>query len=512
MPNDAQQNTATQSISIALLVPSSTDAQIQRRKHFDKVGLQQLADSLKSPAGMINPILARPVGKTFEIVAGERRWQAAKLAGLETVPVTVRELDDGQVLEVQLIENLQREGLHELHEAEGYDALRKRGINADEIAKRVGKSREYVFTRLKLLALSKDAKAAFYDSKLNFSTALLVARIPGEKLQNEALKVLTNEKDPMSVREAQEYVQEKFMLRLGEAPFDTGAENLVRGALPCGRCPKNTLSAPELFGDVKAGSVGVCTDPPCFKAKTSAALDLKVAAAEKSGQKVIEGAAAKKIFPYGMHSPQGGFKKLDAETYVNGSYVKIKSLLKEGVKPTLVRIINDHSKREELVEVVPESALNKPKQRTSSSSSRSASSPKATPAQKAAAAKEETQTKLLVAVGKAIFAAAPKPFTREELYELADMACDTSFYDDTFGEIVGNKGYPKLDKLNETGLQKIIRIALLTTHLEEGDKDVVFAVAKRHGVDVKKIEASLVAPPADKKTAAAKPKKPAKKK
>jgi ParB/RepB/Spo0J family partition protein len=509
--SEVSQATNIQHVALALLTPSPTEAQAQRRKHFDKVGLQQLADSMKS-VGLVNPILVRPLEKGFEIVAGERRFQAAKIAGLETVPVSVRELDDGQVLELQLIENLQRQGLHELHEAEGYEQLRKRGINAVQIAEKVGKSREYVFTRLKLLALCKEAKAAFYDSKLTFSTALLIARIPGEKMQKEALKELTNENRPMSFRQAQEFVQNNFMLRLGDAPFDAAAENLVKGAMPCARCPKNTLAQPELFGDVKAGSVGVCTDPPCFQSKVAAAIDIKVKAAEGAGQKVIEGGAAKKIFPYGTHYAQGGFKKLDGEVWVGGRSVPVKSMLKEGVKPTLVRIVDENDDRLKLIEVVPESALKMPKRSSSSSSSSSrSSSSKVSAADKAREEKANAERKLLVAVAKAIHTKAPKPFTFDELFKIAETVFESSHGDDAL-EIIGSKtAYPQFDKLNEAGLQRAIRGMLLAAHIDEGDKGVVFAEAKRHGVDVEKIKAELAAPAADKaKPAAAKGNKAAK--
>ena len=115
-------------LPLAALTFSQTRAQIERREHFDKAALTELADSIKN-VGVVQPILVRPFrdemvnGEAFEVVAGERRVLAARQAGLEEILGTVRDLTDEQVLELQLVENLQRQDLHELAEAEGYEAL-----------------------------------------------------------------------------------------------------------------------------------------------------------------------------------------------------------------------------------------------------------------------------------------------------------------------------------------------------------------------------------------------------
>lgn len=173
------------------------------RKHFDKDALAELASSVKSH-GVMQPILVRPHPSrrpdevseiAFEIVAGERRYRAAKLAGLASIPAIVRELTDVQTLEMQVIENLQRSDLHPLEEAEGYEQLMKlHKQTADELAVKVGKSKGYVYARIKLLALSPAARKAFYDGDLVPSVATFIARIPGHALQDKALKEVT-EKD-----------------------------------------------------------------------------------------------------------------------------------------------------------------------------------------------------------------------------------------------------------------------------------------------------------------------------
>ncbi len=289
-----------QSVLLAHLVLSETGAQSERRKRFDKGALSELAESIRT-VGLLQPIVVRrPVNAAngmFEIVAGERRAIAAKAAGLSEITCSVRELTDQQVLEVQLIENLQREGLHELVEAEGYEQLMKLGLTVDDLVAKVGKSKAYVYGRLKLTALGKAARKAFNDNQISASIALLIARLPDDDSQETALKTIGDSRlnygTPMTYREAAQYVHETFMLKLGGALFPTGDADLVPAAGPCSKCPKRTGNQPELFGDVKGADV--CTDPGCFKAKTAAWNRQQVAKAKETGSPVITGAAARKI-------------------------------------------------------------------------------------------------------------------------------------------------------------------------------------------------------------------------
>lgn len=303
-------------VTLEQLQVSTTDSQAERRKHFNKEAMAELADSIKE-IGLLSPIIARPVNGHFEVVAGERRLIAAKAAGLSAITVDVRVLTDEQVLEIQLVENLQREGLHELAEAEGYEALQKFGHTADAIADKVGKSKAYVYSRMKLLALSKESRKAFYDGRLNASTALLIARIPVEALQKQALKEITDTNrwdDPMSVRHAADHIRDNYMTRLDDAGFPTEDASLVPAAGPCSACPKRTGNHPELFGDVQRGDV--CTDPVCFKAKRDAVAHRAIADAKESGQVVITGKEAQKIAPHGSeYLEAAGYQRLDAHNH-----------------------------------------------------------------------------------------------------------------------------------------------------------------------------------------------------
>lgn len=242
-----------------------------------------LASSVKS-IGIAQPLLVRawspmtntlPHGKVFndmhdhyEIVAGERRYRAAKLAGLAEVPCFIRELTNHQVLHIQLIENLQRDDLHPIEEAEGYERLMQEQdkdgnpYTADTIATEIGKSRSYVFQRRKLLDLCHEAREACYAGQIDPSTALLIARIPVHKLQIEALAEVTRKMDNdyssyvakgekvLSYRKAREILQDRFMLDLADAPFNIKDAELAPKAGSCTDCTKRTGNQPELFDDV----------------------------------------------------------------------------------------------------------------------------------------------------------------------------------------------------------------------------------------------------------------------
>lgn len=362
-------------VAIGNLVPSKTHIQELRRQRFDPKLIGELAESIKA-VGVLQAILVRPLGKKMEIVAGERRYLAAKLAGLADIPATPRELTDDQVLEVQLIENLQREGLHELEEAEGYEELMKlKKISADAVADMVGRSRSYVFKRTKLLALCPEARKAFYAGELDASRALLIARIGHHDTQRAALKDVTKGeygRGPMSYREALDYIQREYMLRLKDAPFDLEDVDLVPKAGTCQACPKRTGNQQELFGDVKSGDV--CTDPKCFDDKRQAHFSANRKKLEAAGKKVIYGDAAKKVLPNWQETRgsdlhrnhlQGGYVPLDEVSYASGSRGrKVADLLGADYEPVLIQ----HPGSGKIIEVATQQAVAKASQKPGSKS------------------------------------------------------------------------------------------------------------------------------------------------
>lgn len=307
----------SQAVAIAEIHPSPTNP----RKTFPEAEQAEMIESVRRH-GVMQPILVRPwpssyalpaEGTKYELIAGERRYRAAKAAGLTYISATVRELDDHETLELQIVENLHRKDLNELEEAEGYELMTKRyGYSAEQLAAKIDKSKAYIYARLKLTAAGEAARAAFRDGKLDASRLLLIARIPGAKLQEEAVLELTGWTQLANYRAAAEHVQRRYMLKLAEAPFPRGDADLVPSAGKCHPCPKRTGSNPELYPDVK--SADICTDPDCYASKRSAHFARMKEEAKAQGKAVIEGKAAEKVLRNGEWSPVG-FLKLDATCY-----------------------------------------------------------------------------------------------------------------------------------------------------------------------------------------------------
>ena len=159
----------------------------QPRREFDEAELQALADSI-SVHGVIQPLTVREMPNGyFQIIAGERRWRAARLAGLSDVPVVVMEADDRKAMELALIENLQRQDLNVVEEALGYQALiQEYGLTQEEASERVGKSRSAVANTLRLLTLSEDVLEKLKSGQLTAGHARAILSLKSEKKQQEA--------------------------------------------------------------------------------------------------------------------------------------------------------------------------------------------------------------------------------------------------------------------------------------------------------------------------------------
>jgi ParB/RepB/Spo0J family partition protein len=284
--------------------------------------LDQLAASIREK-GVINPITLRPhphLAGHYELVAGERRWRAARLAGHTTIPAIVRLLSDVEVLEVQLVENVQRVDAHPLEEADGYRLLIDRhGYTVDRLAERTGKSKAWVYGRLKLCSLAQAPRAAFLDGRLQPSIALMIARIPSQELQEQATEGVLGlapyqrydqadlkvgdlvgdnggdiQPQPLSTKQAAIYINRHYMLRLELARFDLADRTLVPAAGACTDCTHRTGNQRELFADVS--SADVCTNPPCHASKTTAAFERTAAAAKAEGVPVLAGKKADGLF------------------------------------------------------------------------------------------------------------------------------------------------------------------------------------------------------------------------
>ena len=358
--------TEFQTLELDIIVSSLTNP----RKTFNADRLTELANSIKSN-GVHAPILVRPLpaarlmdtfhsrgdGKplpTHEIVAGERRYRASALAGCSTIPALVRDLSDEQVLEIQIVENLQRDDLTELEEAEGYEALmRHSGLTVDQVASKISKSRSYVYKRIKLLDLSLECKDALRIGQIDATRALLIARIPDTALQTKALAEATRANyrgDVCSVRDLQTWLQANVMLRLDFAAFKITDARLVPAAGSCKDCPKRTGANPDLFTDVQGADI--CTDPACFNKKAAAHRDVLVARAEAKGMRVIDGAEAKVLFPHKYIDRPKGYSALSQmrEDVADGEPRTLGKLLG---KSDLAAVLIENPYTKELIEAVP---------------------------------------------------------------------------------------------------------------------------------------------------------------
>lgn len=173
----------------------------QPRKLFKEQELQELSDSIKQN-GILQPLLVRKKGAKYEIVAGERRFQAAKLAGLIEVPVVIKDIDDDEVFKLALIENLQRSDLSPLEEARGYKQLiKERGLTQDEAAKLVSKSRSAITNTLRLLDLPHEVQQYVEDGLLTAGHARAILAVPSEEGRIKLAKKVVDEK--LSVRQTE---------------------------------------------------------------------------------------------------------------------------------------------------------------------------------------------------------------------------------------------------------------------------------------------------------------------
>lgn len=335
MTTAVQTQSEYRDLPIDWLVESATNP----RQTFDEDALQELAASIREH-GVLSPLLVRPrAERHFEIVFGARRYRGAALAEKETVPVCIREMTDAQVLEAQLVENLQRQDVHPLHEAQGFAAL----LSLDEpkysielIAAKCGKSSGYVASRLRLTELAPTAVEAFTKDEIGLGHALLLAKLQTGQ-QEEALAACwqesyTNGSKPkrilLPVRHLREWIERNILLELATAPFSKEDATLVPEAGSCHDCSKRTGHNTLLFEGI-AAQHDSCSDPACYAAKVDAYVKQTVATKPKLVQittaygKPAEGTA---VVPRGQYveireeKPKNKFQK-DAPEYKTCKFV-----------------------------------------------------------------------------------------------------------------------------------------------------------------------------------------------
>ncbi|MCX7779380.1 MAG: nucleoid occlusion protein [Negativicutes bacterium] len=178
----------------------------QPRKLFYDEALQELADSIREH-GVIQPLLVRRKEGRFELIAGERRLRASKIAGLQEVPVIIKEIDDKEMAELAMLENLQREDLHFLEEAQGFQHLISQfGFTQEELARRLGKKQSTIANKLRLLKLSGDVQTILVDENLTERHARALLKVEDEQKQKEILNTIRQKN--LNVRETEELIEE----------------------------------------------------------------------------------------------------------------------------------------------------------------------------------------------------------------------------------------------------------------------------------------------------------------
>ncbi|MEM6821886.1 MAG: ParB/RepB/Spo0J family partition protein [Verrucomicrobiota bacterium] len=192
---------AVQQVTLDQVIPSS----LQPRKTFSEQQLEELTQSIRE-RGIIQPLIVRKNGNKFELIAGERRWRASQAAGLQQVPVIVRKATDIEVLEMALVENLQRADLNPIEEAEGYAQLAEQfGLTQEQIAKQVGKSRAAVANALRLRSLSSDVRSLVRQNRLSVGHAKVILGLDADSKQEAVAREVL--KKDLSVRQTEQLVK-----------------------------------------------------------------------------------------------------------------------------------------------------------------------------------------------------------------------------------------------------------------------------------------------------------------
>ncbi len=196
-----EKNSGDTVLKISQIEPNKS----QPRKNFNEDSLQELADSIKQ-FGIIQPLVVQKKNKYYEIIAGERRWRAARIAGLKEVPVIIKDYSEQEVVEIALIENIQREDLNPIEEAQAYKRLLEEyNLKQDEVAERVSKSRTAVTNSMRLLKLSDKVQEMLIDEMITSGHARAILAIEDEELQYEIAERVMDEK--LSVRETEKLVK-----------------------------------------------------------------------------------------------------------------------------------------------------------------------------------------------------------------------------------------------------------------------------------------------------------------
>lgn len=258
-------------VHLSTIQLSKTNEMFRGPADVSDAGLKELADSIKAK-GLLQPILLRAHGNgSYILVAGERRFRACKLLGIDTVPAFIKDMTEEEAFELQITENLQRSDVHPLKEAKAFKALiEERKWTTAELAARFGKGETYILQRLRLNTMVPEAAKDFAANRMTLAQAIVIARLNPEdqKMVVDRCSGKTNELDLpyyQSVQELEDFIAEEITHDLSKAPFDVADTKIVPKAGACTTCPKRSGAQSLLFSDVQQKDR--CFDPKCFKAK-----------------------------------------------------------------------------------------------------------------------------------------------------------------------------------------------------------------------------------------------------
>jgi len=504
------------------------------RRRFDEHSLNELAESFKSQ-GVLQPLLVRAIDTDmYEIVAGARRYRAAKIAALEQVPVRVVCLSDAACVEAQLVENIQREGVHPFEEALAFHTLlHTEGLQYDinSLSAKAGKSPAFVAQRLKLVELLPSIAEAFLTDQIGVGHALEIAKLPQAqqgKAFDAAFRTVwnggTQSRVVLPLRDFIAWIQQNILLSLDSVPFDKTDATLVPEAGSCAGCLKRTGFNTLLFGEMNHRDQ--CTDGACLNNKVARFVELQIT--EKP--KLVQITTAHVSHGDGAVLPRNRYVALQL-----ANPAKSKQSLSPYQKPCkhmAEAIVVDGAERGHTVKVCaePSCAVH------FADRGNKAPNPAQLAKEREQRRKEIEKRKLEITVRHRLLAEVlrkvgtpldradlalianamlekTEPLRREALARRHKMV-DGSASEVTYPEV--QKGLARLlRQLDESSLSKlIVEIVLLVSveSVSQEETDILAATAKRHRVDVAKVRTSVEAEFAARQAkAAARQNQPAKK-
>ena len=483
------------------------------RRRFDEHSLNELAASFKSQ-GVLQPLLVRAISNDkYEVIAGARRLRAAKLAELTDVPVRVVALSDSDCVVAQLIENIQREGVHPMEEALAFDALlRLESPRYDiaAVAQKAGKSPAFVAQRQRLVELIPSIAEAFLADQIGVGHALEIAKLPKEQQEkafDAAFRTVWNGgKDTrvlLPLRDLTAWIEQNILLSLDSVPFDKNDATLVPEAGSCAECPKRTGFNTLLFGEMSHRDQ--CTDGVCFNNKLGKSVERQIAEKPKLVQITTN------------HGTRGDGAVLPRNRYVAlqlAKAAKAKQPLSPYQKPCkhmAEAIVVDGAERGHIAKICAEPTC------AVHFADRHTPDPAQQAKEREQRRKELEKQKLETTVRHRTLAEVLKkvsaPMERADLVLVANALLEKTeplrretlarrhkMVDGTASEVT----YPQVQKglarllrqLDESGLSRlIVEIALLgiVESAAQDETDALTAAAKRHRVDVAKVRQAVTA-------------------